>query len=329
MGGRTRAALVACLMVATVLVVGAPSVGAQGPTCNGLAATVVGTEGNDVLLGTEGPDVMVGLGGNDILRGFGGNDTMCGDNGRDRLFGGMGNDDLFGGRKNDILKGDQGRDELFGNQGNDRLFGGGSVDMLEGGSGTRDRLFGKGGSDTCSDPQGTTFVNTCEILDIRLPATLNQVHQFYSQTVNGVMTNTAPANALIQPGTVSSFWYRVGGVYAIFLSGLNPQLSLCPGNSIQTTATTFENVTNSPMNNGLCGDTWPTATMQDTGVYTCQGFTSYLTEIPVTKTGNLWSSLNWVIGTDTSASGDTATLVAVVAVDLATTAEIDRSIMSC
>ena len=104
---------------------------------------------------------------------------------------------------------------------------------------------------------------------------------------------------------------------------------MCPGNSIQTTATTFENVTNEPMNGGLCGDVWVRGTLPDTGVKSCGGFTSYLTEIPVTKTGNLYSSLNWVIGTDTTANGDNATLIAIAPVDLPNTAEIHPSILSC
>ncbi len=329
MGGfGVRALLAVGAMLATVLVPIAPA-SAQGATCNGLAATITGTEGNDVLLGTDGPDVIVGLGGNDVIRGFGGDDVLCGDNGRDRLFGGAGNDQLFGGKKNDILKGDQGRDQLNGNQGNDRLAGGGSIDVLEGGSGVRDRLSGKGGVDTCSDPQATTAVDTCETLSIRLPATINAPHTLYSETNDGMTTTTVPPDVLVQPGSVTSFWYRAGGRYAILLSGLDPLISMCPGNSIQTGPTTFENVTNEPMNDGLCGDTWPRATLPDTGVKTCGGFVSYLTEIPTTKTGNLWSSLNWVIGTNTTDAGHNATLIAVTQVDLANTAEIHPSIMSC
>jgi hypothetical protein len=164
---RIRLALLGVAVLSTSLVWLSPVGGQETPTCDGLAATILGTEGDDVLMGTKGPDIMVGLGGNDVLRGLGGNDVMCGDNGRDRLFGGTGNDMLNGGKKNDILKGDQGRDLLFGNQGNDRLFGGGGGDHLEGGSGTRDKLFGKGGFDVCSDPQDTTVTGTCE--DAQVP----------------------------------------------------------------------------------------------------------------------------------------------------------------
>jgi len=162
MRSRVFGSIVAAAMLATVLLPAAVSAQTT-PTCNGVEATLVGTEGNDILIGTDGVDVIVGLGGNDILRGLGGNDIMCGDNGRDRLFGGRGHDTLLGGKKNDILKGDAGRDTLLGNQGNDRLFGGGGADRLEGGSGLGDKMFGKGGFDECLDPQqGPSIFETCE-----------------------------------------------------------------------------------------------------------------------------------------------------------------------
>jgi len=79
-------------------------------TCNGKAATIVGTPGNDVLLGTPGDDVIVGLDGNDSINGKGGNDTICGGNGNDTIYGGPGNDQLFGNGGNDIVNGNEGND---------------------------------------------------------------------------------------------------------------------------------------------------------------------------------------------------------------------------
>jgi hypothetical protein len=134
----------------------------QPINCEGHEATIVGTNGDDIIWGTAGDDVIVGLDGNDIIRGLEGNDVLCGDNGRDRLFGGFGSDELYGGKKNDILKGDQGADLLFGQPGIDRMFGGPGADYVHGGSGTRDKIFGKGGRDTCEDPQATTIIETCE-----------------------------------------------------------------------------------------------------------------------------------------------------------------------
>ena len=95
-------------------------------TCAGLAATIVGTPGNDVLTGTNGPDVIHGLSGNDTINGGNGDDIICGGNGNDTLNGGNGNDRLFG---------ENGTDTLNGNNGNDALDGGAGTDTCNGGSG--------------------------------------------------------------------------------------------------------------------------------------------------------------------------------------------------
>jgi Ca2+-binding RTX toxin-like protein len=58
----------------------------------GQGATLVGTEGEDILYGGVFNDVLTGLGGNDGLYGFGGNDTLDGGSGNDYLDGGPGND---------------------------------------------------------------------------------------------------------------------------------------------------------------------------------------------------------------------------------------------
>lgn len=53
-------------------------------------ATIVGTDGDDVLRGTSGNDVIHGLGGNDTIEGLGGNDIICGGPGNDTILGGSG-----------------------------------------------------------------------------------------------------------------------------------------------------------------------------------------------------------------------------------------------
>lgn len=73
------------------------------PTCHGLVATIVGTEGNDVLRGTAGDDVIVGLGGNDVLRPGPGDDTVCGGPGSDSLISRRGADWLHGGGQRDRI----------------------------------------------------------------------------------------------------------------------------------------------------------------------------------------------------------------------------------
>ncbi len=79
-------------------------------TCNGLPATIAGTEANEVIPGTAGPDVIHGLGGNDRIRGLGGDDVICGGNGRDTLQGGAGADLLDGGADSDKCDGGSGSD---------------------------------------------------------------------------------------------------------------------------------------------------------------------------------------------------------------------------
>ena len=55
-----------------------PPPGTAPPTCKGIPATIIGTDGSDVRSGTPGRDVIVGLGGNDKLSGLAGNDLICG-----------------------------------------------------------------------------------------------------------------------------------------------------------------------------------------------------------------------------------------------------------
>ncbi len=105
------------------------------PPCNGLLATIVGTDGPDTIGGTPGPDVIHGLGGNDRIRGNGGNDIICGGSGNDRLLGGPGRDRLFGGAGRDVLRGGSGNDRLSGQSGNDAMNGQSGIDRCNGGSG--------------------------------------------------------------------------------------------------------------------------------------------------------------------------------------------------
>jgi len=100
------------------------------PTCFDALATIVGTEGSDLLDGTSGDDVIVGLGGNDTIRGLAGNDRLCGDDGNDRLEGGDGNDKIRGGNGDDTLLGEAGNDTLNGESGKDVCQGGSGANSL-------------------------------------------------------------------------------------------------------------------------------------------------------------------------------------------------------
>jgi len=160
--------------------------------CDGLTATIVGTDGDDVLEGTAGDDVIHGLGGNDTIRGLGGNDRICGGEGSDLLFGGAGDDiiygfteddaiyfgpgdDLgFGGPGGDGLYGAEGNDELHGGEGNDTIFSDGGNDLLFGGMGDDriiagdgdDLLLGDSGDDVLFGESGADFLKGDDGMDM-------------------------------------------------------------------------------------------------------------------------------------------------------------------
>jgi len=78
--------------------------------CHGVAATMTGTSGPDVLVGTEDRDVIVAGAGADEIYGHGGNDLICAGRGRDYIEGNAGNDVLRGGRGFDTGRGGAGSD---------------------------------------------------------------------------------------------------------------------------------------------------------------------------------------------------------------------------
>jgi hypothetical protein len=141
-----------------------------GPTCNGKAATIFGTAGDDVLIGTDGADVIVGFGGDDEIYGKKGSDILCGGPGRDRIHGGRGRDKIWGGSSADVLIGGRGPDRIAGLKGNDRLYGQDGHDYLAGADGG-DRLVGGAGDDTllagpgidsCHGGPGDDILRSCE-----------------------------------------------------------------------------------------------------------------------------------------------------------------------
>ena len=96
--------------------------------------TLVGSNGNDVLIGNNLANQIVGVApagtagvkpgpaGNDALVGNGGNDLLLGAEGNDFEFGGAGNDLLLGVAGNDFLVGQAGADNFNAGEGNDRNF---------------------------------------------------------------------------------------------------------------------------------------------------------------------------------------------------------------
>ncbi|MEL6985317.1 MAG: ExeM/NucH family extracellular endonuclease, partial [Actinomycetota bacterium] len=102
------------------------------PSCNGLPATIVGTDSGELIKGTSGPDVIVALGGNDTIFSYGGDDVICAGDGNDRVFSGWGDDTVLGEDGRDYLVGSVGADTLLGGLGNDYLFGNSGNDTASG-----------------------------------------------------------------------------------------------------------------------------------------------------------------------------------------------------
>jgi Ca2+-binding RTX toxin-like protein len=189
-------------LTALFLLVAATSAGAAAPpsyACTDIgpkavAATTVGTQGNDTLTGTSRRDVIAGLGGDDVIEGAGGNDLICGGDGNDHLSGGAGEDVLSGDAGDDVLDGGGqpangvdfaaydaspavvtaslatgtatgwGSDQLHGIEGlsgspfADSLTGSGGDNVLLGQRGN-DRLSGLAGSDLVSGTEGNDTMN--------------------------------------------------------------------------------------------------------------------------------------------------------------------------
>ena len=123
-------------------------------TCRGVAASVVGTGGNDALVGTPGRDVIAAFGGDDSIASLGGRDLVCAGRGSDRVGAGSAADRVFGGA---------GKDRLLGRGGPDALRGGAGGDVLKGNRGD-DRLRGGSGTDRCVGGAGADSIRGCESL---------------------------------------------------------------------------------------------------------------------------------------------------------------------
>ncbi len=107
---------------------------------------VRGGFGDDRIVAAGGDDDVYGSAGRDTIGGGDGNDTLMGEGGRDSLNGGNDSDEIFGGRNDDLLQGQRGGDWLYGDAGDDRIVGHRGQDLEVGGAGD-DALFGGEHSD--------------------------------------------------------------------------------------------------------------------------------------------------------------------------------------
>jgi Ca2+-binding RTX toxin-like protein len=101
----------------------------------GADVTINAGSGNDYVKATGARGSVMGYNGDDIILGGGGADTFSGGKNNDTLSGGKGNDSLSGDAGNDSLSGGAGKDTLLGGAGNDTLWGGTGNDALYGGTG--------------------------------------------------------------------------------------------------------------------------------------------------------------------------------------------------
>jgi Ca2+-binding RTX toxin-like protein len=125
---KVGAAIALASLASLVYIAAANSGVARQPTCRGVDATIVGTNGADDIHGTASRDVIVAKGGADDIEGRGGNDLICAGSGNDHAEGDDGNDTILGNRGNDELEGDRGRDVLRGGLGFDKGDGGSGDD---------------------------------------------------------------------------------------------------------------------------------------------------------------------------------------------------------
>jgi Ca2+-binding RTX toxin-like protein len=182
---RSRYLVSSLTVIAGLLVLSPAPQAATSYTCGGKVATIVGTEGPDVIMGVDspGPDVIVTLGGDDHIEAGGGDDTVCAGEGNDYVRGMKGDDYIVTGLGDDTVTGSNGWDTILlgpgndvawetngfefgysacalirGGKGNDTMTGGywdhcvfygeaGNDDLYSPAPGA-DRLYGGGGADT-------------------------------------------------------------------------------------------------------------------------------------------------------------------------------------
>ena len=194
---------------------------ALAATCNGLTATIVGTDAAQTINGTAGNDVIAALGGNDTVNGLGGSDTICGGLGNDVITGGLGNDRFDGeggtdtgsfgpsltavnanlttgaatGEGTDTLVA---LENLTGSKLNDVLTGSALVNTIVPGLGN-DTADGAGGVDTVSYAASATAVVanlTAGTATGQGTDTLSNFENVIGSSLNDTLTGNAVANNL-------------------------------------------------------------------------------------------------------------------------------------
>lgn len=181
-GSRSVKGLITTAVVVAVLLASGVA-DAAAATCDGVAATIVGTSGPDRLAGTPGRDVIQARRGNDIIRGRGGNDLICARLGRDDVEDGGGQDVVFLGRGNDFMRDLRGSDVINMGAGSDEVNDGPGNDIFRGGRGNDDVDLYSGGDDRFRGGRGRDRVTS---LDQDSPVTIDLT----AGTVQGLGNDT-------------------------------------------------------------------------------------------------------------------------------------------
>ncbi len=121
---------------------------------NGIAETLLGNHGDDLITALNGASSINGNDGNDTIMAGGGNDSINGEDGDDSIDGGDGNDTIIGHDGNDSIDSGAGNDNVTGGDGDDTLLGGAGNDALNGMMGA-DSIDGGDGSDSLLGGAGT------------------------------------------------------------------------------------------------------------------------------------------------------------------------------
>jgi Ca2+-binding RTX toxin-like protein len=193
MSARGKFLTIAAAGTLAVLTAGATGSSADSTTtCFGEKATIVGTEGDDVIAGTKRDDVIVALGGNDTIDARDGDDLVCAGDGNDIVNGGDGFvSGIDGGAGDDTIDGGDaaigiaiyrtapgpvtvdlaagtasgwGEDKLvnidavIGSRAADSLTGDNEFNLLSGGYGN-DVINGGGGPDVLSGDEGADTID--------------------------------------------------------------------------------------------------------------------------------------------------------------------------
>ena len=127
-----RVALLAAGLLIAAVIAPIDRAGAIAFFCNGQEATGFLIKPG-TLIGTNGDDVLVGSTGADTIKGLGGDDLICGDPEPQNAAGG--DDAISGGTGADVIRDDRGFNSVSGDAGNDDVRG---VGIVRGGTGNDD-----------------------------------------------------------------------------------------------------------------------------------------------------------------------------------------------